>query len=56
MFFHVILTKAPGAHQEKYTRKQISRRLDFWEAVQHTGLVGDTDDNGVVREGNSGRG
>ena len=48
VFVNVILENTPCSH---HIRARISRRLKLWEAGRYYGLVGNTEDEGVAREG-----
>ena len=40
-----------GMHKAKEIRARISRRLDLWESVSRSRLVGETEANKEAREG-----
>ena len=42
-FAHVVLTKTLGVRRAQEIRARITQRMDLWERVLHTGLVGDAE-------------
>ena len=56
IFSHVVLIKTLGICRVREIRAQITRRMDLWKRVLNTGLVGDAEAEGDVREGRAARG
>ena len=50
VFDHIVLTKTLGVIRSSEIRAGISRRMELWEKGLHTGLVGDAEAEGNVRE------
>ena len=51
VFAHVVLTKMLGVRRAREIRAQITRRMDLFERVLHTGLVGNAEAEGAAQEG-----
>ena len=51
VFAHVVLTKTLGVRRAREIPARITRRMDLWERVQHTGLVGDAEVEGADQKG-----
>ena len=51
VFAHVILTKMLGVRMAREIRERFKRSMDLWEIGIHTGLVGNVERYGSVREG-----